>query len=196
MKKIILASNSPRRKEILQRNDIEFITLTAKCAEINERIFNKDNLTYNSKTKAYSVLHLTDKNSLIIAADTVVVFNNMCLFKPQSFIEAIFMLRKLSNNTHKVVTSHTILDAKTGRDITELSVSFVEFRKINLFEIIFYILSKNPLDKAGSYGIQDFIDSSNVDNPPKNSFIRKIIGSYYNVVGLDIDLIQKMLLNF
>lgn len=196
MKKIILASNSPRRKEILQRNNIEFITLTAKCAEINERIFNKDNLAYNSKAKALSVLNLADSNSLIIAADTVVVFENNCLFKPQSFIEAIFMLKKLSNNTHKVITSHTVLDTETGKDITELSVSFVEFRKLNIFEIIYYILSKNPQDKAGSYGIQDFINEDNVNNPPKSSFIQKIIGSYYNVVGLDIDLIKKMLSNF
>lgn len=196
MKKIILASNSPRRKEILLKNNIDFNVLAFDCAEVKERNFNIDNLTYNSKIKAYVTAKNIKDDVLIIAADTVVIFENICLFKPRNIFEAVLMLKKLSGKTHKVMTSHTIIDNKKGVELTEISTTYVEFRKINLFEIIQYIIFKNPLDKAGSYGIQDFLSEENYTKPPKTSFITKILGSYYNVVGLDIDLVKKMLLNF
>lgn len=70
------------------------------------------------------------------------------------------------------------------------------FRKLNLFEIIKYILEKKPTDKAGSYGIQDFLTTENYKNPPLKSFISKVEGSFYNIVGLDIDLVCEMLSDF
>ena len=196
MKNIILASNSPRRKEILEKYNFKFEIKTSDSDEINYPKFSEDNVKSNSKNKAYSVAKNLTQNSLIIAADTVVVLNSVCLVKPQSFYEALFMLKKLSSNTHKVITSHTILDTETDKEITELSTSYVRFRKLSIFEIIKYIIQKNPLDKAGSYGIQDFINEDNYKNPPHESFIEEISGSYYNIMGLDIELVQKMLLNF
>ena len=145
MKKIILASNSPRRKEILQNRGIEFEIVTAECKEINSKHYDDKNIIYNSQIKASATANkLTDKNVIIIAADTVVVLNSVCLVKPQNKIEALFMLKKLSGKTHTVITSHTILDPSTEREVTKLSKSFVTFRKLNLFEIIKYILEKKP----------------------------------------------------
>lgn len=197
MKKIILASNSPRRRELLQKYGIDFTVKTSKCEEINSKQYDEQNVIYNSKIKASAVIREgMEDNAIIIAADTVVILDSVCLVKPQNIVEAIFMLKKLSGRTHKVTTSHTIIDSSTNKEITKLSHSFVTFRRLSIIEIIKYVLTKMPLDKAGSYGIQDFITPDNYKNPPKDSFISKIDGSYYNIVGFDIELVIDMLSNF
>ena len=193
MKNLILASNSPRRKEILNLLGRKFEIKTSKVDEFFSKIFDEEIIKKNSLIKASGVKQKGVRNALIIGADTMVILDSVCLVKPQNVIEALFMLKKLSNKTHMVVTSHTIINSETGENLTELSKSYVTFRKLNLFEIIKYILTKKPLDKAGSYGIQDFISINEINNPSKNSFIKKLGGSYYNVMGLDIDLIQQML---
>lgn len=193
MKNIILASNSPRRKEILNLLGRKFEIKTSKVDEFFSKIFDEEIIKKNSLIKASGVKQEGVRNALIIGADTMVILDSVCLVKPQNVIEALFMLKKLSNKTHMVVTSHTIINSETGENLTELSKSYVTFRKLNLFEIIKYILTKKPLDKAGSYGIQDFISINEINNTSKNSFIKKLDGSYYNVMGLDIDLIQQML---
>lgn len=193
MKNIILASNSPRRKEILNLLGRKFEIKASKVDEFFSKIFDEEIIKKNSLIKASGVKQEGVRNALIIGADTMVILDSVCLVKPQNVIEALFMLKKLSNKTHMVVTSHTIINSETGENLTELSKSYVTFRKLNLFEIIKYILTKKPLDKAGSYGIQDFISINEINNTSKNSFIKKLDGSYYNVMGLDIDLIQQML---
>ncbi len=197
MKKIILASNSPRRKEILQQFNVDFEIKSAKCKENNSRIFNEKNIINNSENKAFAAEKtIKDDDVLIIAADTMVILDSVCLVKPQSFFEALFMLKNLSGKTHTVVTSHSFLDTKTKEIKTELSKSDVTFRKISLFEIIHYLMTKHPFDKAGSYGVQDFLDENNYKNPTQKSFISKIEGSYYNVMGLDIELVLSVLKKF
>ncbi len=196
MKKIILASNSPRRKEILKLSGRKFEIQTSKSSELFSSNFDEEIIKKNSLIKASDVKKEGVRNALIIGADTMVILDSVCLVKPQNVIEALFMLKKLSGKTHTVVTSHTIIDSDTNKTLTELSKSFVTFKKLNLIEIVEYILKKKPLDKAGSYGIQDFISKDEVDNPPKNSFIQKLEGSYYNVMGLDIQLIGQMLEKF
>jgi len=196
MKKIILASNSPRRKEILKAAGIKFEIKTAKCKEFNSKHFDIENVKKNSQLKVSSVIKELNENALVIGADTVVILDSVCLVKPQSFFEALFILKKLSNRTHSVITSHTIQDKETGKNLTETSTSFVTFKKLGLFEIIRYLILKKPYDKAGSYGIQDFINEKNADNPPETSFIKKLKGSYYNVMGLDINVIKKLLAEF
>lgn len=193
MKNIILASNSPRRKEILNLLGRKFEIKTSKVDEFFSKIFDEEIIKKNSLIKASGVKQEGVRNALIIGADTMVILDSVCLVKPQNVIGALFMLKKLSNKTHMVVTSHTIINSETGENLTELSKSYVTFRKLNLFEIIKYILTKKPMDKAGSYGVQDFISINEINNPSKNSFIKKLDGSYYNVMGLDIDLIQQML---
>ena len=196
MKNIILASNSPRRKELLERNGIKFKVITSDCKENNSKQYDENNIINNSKIKASAVIREGMAEAVVIAADTMVILDSVCLVKPQNILEAIFMLKKLSNKTHMVVTSHTIINSKTGQEDTRLSKSYVTFRKLTLPEIIKYVLTKKPLDKAGSYGIQDFVDIDNINNPPASSFISKLDGSFYNVVGFDIDLVKEMLSNF
>lgn len=196
MKKLILASNSPRRKEILNNANIDFAVMTSNCVENNSHKFDEKNIKNNSKNKALAVGQIVDEDCLILAADTMVILNNVCLVKPQNLFEAVFMLKKLSDKTHFVITSHTLFDTETKRDETRLSKSEVTFRKLSYYEIIRYLLNKKPFDKAGSYGIQDFLTSKNYNHPPEKSFISKIKGSYFNVMGLDIDLVKEMLSNF
>ena len=196
MKKLILASNSPRRKEILNMANIDFAVMTSNCIENNSHKFDEKNIINNSKNKALAVGQIVDEDCLILAADTMVILNNVCLVKPQNLFEAIFMLKKLSDKTHLVITSHTLFDTKTKRDETRLSKSEVTFRKLPYYEIIKYLLAKKPFDKAGSYGIQDFLTTENYTHPPEKSFISNIKGSYFNVMGLDIDLVKEMLSNF
>ena len=193
MKNIILASNSPRRKEILTKLGRKFEIKTSKLDELFSYNFDENIIRKNSLIKASGVKQEGVRNALIIGADTMVILDSVCLVKPQNVIEALFMLKKLSGKVHLVVTSHTIIDSDTNKSITEVSKSYVTFKKLNIFEIVNYVLTKKPLDKAGSYGIQDFISIENVNNPPKSSFIQKLDGSYYNVMGLDIDLIKQML---
>lgn len=196
MKKIILASNSPRRKEILTTGKVNFEIKTSECEEIYSLHYDEQIVRKNSLLKASAVITDDMEESLIIGADTIVILDSVCLVKPQNVIEALFMLKKLSSKTHMVVTSHTIINSKTKQEQTEISKSYVTFKKLSYFEIIKYLINKKPFDKAGSYGIQDFITIDNYKNPPKNSFISKIDGSYYNVVGFDLDLVLNMLQNF
>ncbi|MCD8024474.1 MAG: Maf family protein, partial [Candidatus Gastranaerophilales bacterium] len=180
------ASNSPRRKEILKSKGIKFKIKTSNCREKYSSIYDEEIIKSNSLDKALAV---KEENTLVIAADTVVILDSVCLVKPQNVFEAVSMLKSLSNRTHTVITAHTFLynDLK----YTDVSKSFVTFRKISYFQILKYIIEKNPLDKAGSYGIQDFLTPINAKNPPKSSFISNLSGSYYNVMGLDIELVCK-----
>ncbi len=196
MKEIILASNSPRRKELLKKTGVKYRVISKNVKEKYSKNYSKEIVEYNSYTKASAAAEdFCGKNAVIIGADTVVVLDNMCLVKPQNIFEAIFMLKKLSGKTHTVFTSHTFIDTREKIETTKISETKVTFRKLNLIEIIRYIITKNPLDKAGSYGIQDFLSENNVTNPPKNSFISKIEGNFNNVVGLDTDIVFEMLDN-
>ena len=110
MKKIVLASKSSRRQEILKSANIDFTVIVSNANEIEETTYLESNIRKNSLIKASAIKNKTE-NTLIIGADTVVVLNSVCLIKPRNFIEAFFMLKKLSDKTHTVVTSHTILDS-------------------------------------------------------------------------------------
>lgn len=193
MREIILASNSPRRKEILKKAGIKFKVKPADCDEIYSPIYDESVVKQNSIKKA-SVAKNGDKAAIVIAADTVVILDSVCLVKPRNFYEGFFMLKKLSHKTHFVVTSHTV--ASSSKEVTEISKSLVTFRKLGNIEIIKYLITEKPFDKAGCYGIQDFLTPENCAFPPKESFISKLEGSYYNVMGLDIELVQKILENF
>ena len=157
MKNLILASNSPRRKEILNLLGRKFEIKTSKVDEFFSKIFDEEIIKKNSLIKASGVKQEGVRNALIIGADTMVILDSVCLVKPQNVIEALFMLKKLSNKTHLVVTSHKVINSETNESLTALSNSYVTFRKLNLFELINYIITKKTLVKAGSNGIQDLI---------------------------------------
>ena len=154
--KLILASASPRRKEILKNNGYDFIVIPS-CHEENI-----SNLKYNDElvkncacNKAKSILKLVDKDSIIISSDTVVVLNDIILGKPKDKNVAIAMLKNLSDNTHFVATSICLINTATDKILSDVDKTYVTFKKLNEKEILSYIENQKPFDKAGSYGIQD-----------------------------------------
>lgn len=191
----ILVSKSPRRSFLLKKAGLNFDVRKSTAKEKDLKFFDKEELAEISKLKAYSVKESAPDNSILISADTMVVLDGVCLKKPKDIDEAFFMLKKLSNRVHSVYSAITVLQ-KNGKEMTEISETKVYFRKITDEEIKEYIESFNPLDKAGSYGIQDFIGENEIDNPPEKSFIKKIEGDYENVMGISTKLLKQMLENF
>ncbi len=174
---VVLASNSPRRRELLADLGIDFKVRTIKgidesyprdmpVLEIAEFI---------SQKKAQAYQRLMGENEIIITADTVVILGNEVLGKPADTADACRMLRQLSGNTHKVVTGVTIV--MPGRMSSFSAVTDVEFAQLSDEDINFYVDNYRPLDKAGAYGIQEWIGCMGV---------RHINGSFYNVMGLPL----------
>ena len=196
-KRIILASNSPRRKQILSAFGYNFNVCKSYYKEDKFEKFSYENIKKNSLGKAFDVAQRISFDAIVVGADTMVILDSVCLLnKPQNYNEAFFMLKNLSAKTHSVVTSISIVESSSLKNLTEFTKTIVTFRKLDDDEIIEYLKVKNPMDKAGSYGIQDFLDESNYTNPPKESFIKKIEGDYYNVVGFSPYTFEKMLKSF
>jgi len=201
MKKIILASASPRRKEILKNIGLEFEVIPSKFKESdfrNEKFTYEiiENSSYCKAEDIVSALFKEGSDALVLAADTMVILDSVCLLKPQDISEAFLLLKKLSGRVHEVVTAVTLIDVLSGKSLTESCTTEVEFRELFDEEIRRYIEDYSPLDKAGSYGIQDFVDEKTVLCPPKESFISRISGDYYNVVGLSSGFVLNMLRKF
>lgn len=176
--KIILASTSPRRKNLLEKSGIEFDIVSPNYEEQFESLdFSFEKAEKISLNKALSVKNFVPEKSIILSADTVVVFEGKILLKPKNEKDAFNMLKKLSGNKHYVVTSYTLLCPKTGKTITSHAKSYVSFAKITDEQIQKYIDEFKPLDKAGAYGLQELPDY----------FGAKTKGSINNVIGLPID---------
>lgn len=181
-KKLILASNSPRRKEILGLAGFDFEVIVRPTSEDFD-----PGLPYEKVPELLATLKAEcfgdfDDNYLVVTADTVVVLENRIINKPQNENEAFEMLASLSGKTHEVVTGVCIkngLDCQSFIDITS-----VTFEELTEAEIWFYIKNHHPMDKAGAYGVQDFIGMIGIP---------KIEGSFYTVMGLPIHLIYKAL---
>ncbi len=169
---VILASSSPRRKELLEMLEIPFTVQTLEVEEnIPDHISPKESALFLAKIKADAHQHLV-KNQLIITADTVVVANNIVLGKPTNTQEASDMLITLSNSTHEVITGVII---RVNKEEYALNVSTkVTFSALTSNEINHYVQSDKANDKAGAYGIQDWIGLIGISS---------IEGSYYNVMG-------------
>ncbi len=181
-KPLILASGSPRRKEILAAAGFTFEIKTLPTSED----FPKDmevelvpSFLAKRKVEAFSCI---GDDHIIIGADTVVILDNKVLNKPESPIEAHQMLASLSGKTHKVVTGVCIKDYK-GLNVFS-DTALVTFADISDQEIQYYIDNYKPFDKAGAYGVQDFIGMI---------AINKIVGSFYTVMGLPIHLVYDYL---
>ncbi len=184
MKKIILASTSPRRKQLLDELGIVFDIVSPDYDEcIINKPFSYDLTEQTAINKAESVKLKINVSSVIIAADTVVVFDNIILGKPKNYDEAMKILCRLSDNTHKVVTSVCITDKDTNNQIVRSETSEVTFNKIKTEEIEKYIKEFQPFDKAGAYGIQEI----------PSHFIKEIKGEYSNIVGLPLKIVERML---
>ncbi|GBF23240.1 septum formation protein [Candidatus Gastranaerophilus sp. (ex Termes propinquus)] len=205
MKEIILASVSPRRREIIQNIPLNFTVMPSRYEENLEKCGSEsahktkfsrktvEKISYCKAKDVASALDSTSRDALVIAADTMVILESVCLLKPQDFSEAFSLLKKLSGKTHKVITAITLYDVLTKRHMTRSLTTIVEFRELQDDEIKHYIEEFKPFDKAGSYGIQDFVDENSAFAPPERSFVKKIVGDYYNVVGISPKLLMEML---
>ena len=180
---IILGSASPRRKDLLTKLGIAFsIIPTQKEEKYPKNLKEKKVAEFLAKQKSDTITKDLKKPYLLITADTIVTQNSEIIHKPKDKQDAINILRKLSGHSHKVITGVCIKSAK--KEVVFSSITKVFFTNLSDDEINFYIERCKPLDKAGSYGIQDWIGFIGIE---------KIIGSYNNVVGLPTDeLYQKL----
>lgn len=185
--KITLGSNSPRRKELLAGLGLSFVVKpmpdldesypdTLKVEEIPVYIADK-------KAKAY--LPALSADELLITADTIVCFHEQVLGKPAGREEAIYMLQTLSGNTHRVITGVCLVTQ--NKSVSFSVVSTVRFASVREEDILYYVDTYKPYDKAGSYGIQEWIGYVAVES---------IEGSFYNVMGLPIQRVYQELLKF
>lgn len=183
--KIILASKSPRRQEILTNLGYDFEVITAETAESSDISEPSKLVMELAKRKAYAVadLHCAG-NSVIIACDTVVATENEILGKPKDKQDARRMLSELSGNIHSVYSGLCLI--KGDKILTDYCKTDVYFDKLTEKDIDWYISQNEWSDKAGGYGIQG----------KASVFIRKIDGDYFNVVGLPVNLLYKMLKEF
>lgn len=183
--KILLASNSPRRKELLQNLGFNFEVVSVECDEVYPKNLEVENIaTYLSELKANAFRKL-ENDEVLITADTIVALGREILGKPQNESEAKSMLQKLSGKTHQVYTGITIRNSV--KSVSKIDVASVQFDDLTDLEIDFYIKNYKPYDKAGSYGIQEWLGMAK---------IRKIEGSYYTIMGLPTHLVYSILKDF
>lgn len=184
---IVLASNSPRRKELLQRMGVNFKvrTLIGIDESYPDSLRGEDIVCYISRNKAKAYQSSMAPNELLITADTIVYVDGEVMGKPKNAEQAKEMLHKLSGKTHQVITGVTIVTAKRTENFGVTSQ--VKFTNITDEEINFYVDNYLPFDKAGAYGIQEWIGIVAVE---------EIKGSYFNVVGLPVQRLYQKLKTF
>ncbi len=186
--RIILASGSPRRRELMSLLDIDFeVNTSIDVDESHDGILSREVAPFLSRVKAdaYRALLTSGGNELIITADTVVILDDKVLGKPHDSREAVGMLTDLSGRVHEVITGVTVMTA--DKSVTFSATSKVEFAPLSTDEIEYYVNRFRPLDKAGAYGIQEWIGAAG---------IRGIDGSFYNVMGLPVHRLYETLKGF
>lgn len=184
--KVILASQSPRRQELLKGLNVNFTTINKDVDESYPFDMSIEKVAvFLAKKKAVAYADVIDENTIIITADTVVIVGDKILEKPGNEQEAADMLSQLSGREHKVITGVCVKSA----DNTEVfSVSTaVHFKELSIKEIFYYVSNFKPFDKAGSYGIQEWIGYIGIN---------KIEGSYFNVMGLPVFELNDVLMNW
>lgn len=179
---IILASGSPRRRELMEMLGYDIKVMPTKGEEhAPDGAGAADTVKALAKAKCEEVAALCDKGDLVIAADTIVWFNNKVYGKPHSEAEAREMLTALSGNTHEVYTGVAV--CKNGEMRVEAEKTSVHFREMTQDEISAYIATGEPMDKAGAYGVQG----------RGAVFVKGIEGDFFNVMGLPLCLLDSML---
>ncbi|MBQ8808536.1 MAG: septum formation inhibitor Maf [Clostridia bacterium] len=180
----VLASKSPRRKELLKN-----IGITAEIvpANVDESLFKnlppEKMVTQLAMVKASEVARSFGKNTYVIGADTSVCLDGKIFGKPRDIEDARIMLHALSGKTHSVYTGYCVINCASGIAVSKCEKTLVTFRTLSDREIDAYIKTREPMDKAGAYGIQN-----------KGSiFIEKIQGNYFNVVGLPVCALSRLL---
>lgn len=183
MKEIILASQSPRRKELLEKCGVSFVV---DVADIDETIDDTRLLEEEIKELAYRKAEAVFKrhpDGIVIGSDTIVAVDREVLGKPKDAEEAKEMLRKLSGKTHEVITGLAIVSSR--RVFKEVSISYVTFETLDEEEIETYVATKEPLDKAGAYAIQGIA----------SRYIKSIQGDYYSIMGFPVRIVYEELKN-
>lgn len=187
-KKIILASNSPRRRELLAGMDVEFSVDTRNNFDEKwDPSTPHDQVpALMAEGKSNGFWRELEEDEILITSDTMVLMDKMIMGKPHSREEAVAMLQSLSGKTHEVISAVTIRDG-VGRSETFSDVAYVSFKELTLGEIGYYIDTYKPFDKAGAYGIQEWIGYIG---------ITKLAGSFYTVMGFPVHRVYDALLRF
>lgn len=186
-KKIILGSASPRRRELLAGLDLEFTVDTGNTFDevYDADIPAEDIPAVLSKGKSFGFHRELDQNEVLITSDTLVLCADRVMGKPHSREEAIDMLKSLSGHDHKVITAITIRDNTKCRTSSDTAV--VHFKSLTNSEIEYYVDAYKPFDKAGAYGIQEWVGYIGID---------RIDGSYFTIMGLPVHLVYSELQYF
>ncbi len=183
-KKIVLASSSPRRQELLRQMQIPFVVRTKKVSEVFPKGLKANEVTDFLASLKADAFELKE-NELLITADTIVWHNNKVLGKPETVDDATKTLQALSAETHQVITSVCL--KSTDKKIVFSDITDVTFKALSSEEIAFYIENYKPFDKAGGYGIQEWIGHIG---------ITRMTGSYFNVMGLPTQKLYEYLMTF
>lgn len=180
----VLASQSPRRRALLEQIGLDFTVRVSPAEETTEEdLPPKETARVLAKKKAHPVA-VERPSSLVLAADTVVIHDGDLLEKPSSHTHARRMLRRLSGSTHTVYTGMALQHAESGRTVATGRATHVTFADLSDTEIRAYVETESPMDKAGGYGIQDHTGPLFVDH---------LEGDYHNVVGLPLRLLYRTL---
>ena len=186
MANIILASASPRRKQLLEWAEIKFeIVVHPTDESYPEGLNATDVAIYIAKEKAKAVANNLPADNIVIAADTIVVLHNEIIGKPKDREDGIAILKKLSGQQHRVITGVCILQG--DKELSFSDTTEVDFHKLSAEQIEFYIDKYQPYDKAGAYAIQEWIGVVG---------IKKISGDFYNVMGLPVSRVVQALQQF
>ncbi len=186
MIKLILASNSPRRKDLLDQVQIDYTVDPSNSEEIiNETLSPEDLVIDLARGKALEVAD-RHRHSIVLAADTMVIYDKHYLGKPKDTDDAEKMLHTLSGKTHRVITGVVLFDTETHRKLEAVETTYVTFGFLSPEEIRWYVESGEPFGKAGAYAIQGLAAR----------FVERIEGCYNNVIGLPVyrvlDLLKEM----
>jgi septum formation protein len=184
-RKIVLASTSPRRVQLLKQLGVDFECFDPNVSEDSITPDPDQRVKENAEKKARSAMRQYT-NALIIAADTIVFFEGIILEKPRDTADAIRMITTLSGQTHIVLTAIIILDTITGQSRVKVEKTSVMIKNLTQDEIYSYVLTGEPMDKAGAYAAQGL----------GGMLLKGIDGCFYNVVGLPLSLLHEMLMDF
>jgi septum formation protein len=186
MKKLILASASPRRKQLLEQLNLKFTIYPSEIDEvITPDLPPRKQVELLSKQKAQAVAPKF-KNAIILSADTMVAVGNQVIGKPKDEDDAKRMLKKFSGTQHSIVTGFTLLDTETKKIVTNSTETKIWFRKMTDTEIASFVKKEKPIDKAGAYAIHELAAV----------FIEKIEGDYTGAIGLSVFLLAEELKKF
>lgn len=188
MKQLVLASQSPRRKELLEKAGFRFEVLSIEISEIpNENMSLEDQIKDLAWQKAKALVDsgklMKSQEKLVLAADTVVVLEQKIMGKPKDLDESRSHICRLSGRTHRVVTAICMWDLGTQKFETAAEWADVTFRNLTEAEIEEYVVSRDGMDKAGAYGIQG----------PGRALVESLDGNFDNVMGLPINLVERLL---